>query len=308
MSSFLVPKYIADAMISSCSIAAPDTGETAWVSGGTYALGDRVVRLAVRKTFECVQAHSGVATLPELDATRWLEDELHPPNRYALFDNYINTPSTDTTTLEYVLRPGFITGLVAYGMVGSQVEVIYKDGPGGATLWQLDNTSLIEGAAGWWEYYYDEPRFKTRLSVRGLPLRPDPELTFRITGTGQVACGLLGVGSWRSIDQMVGSGLQRGARADPTTYSKIVTRSDGTSRILRGHKATNMAFSVALGDQDGDAALAAVREVLDVPAAWDASDGLASMRELNTFGLASASFSYDDSKGRTMKIDVKGFI
>lgn len=307
MSSFLVPKYIADSMLTSCSIAAPDAGETEWVSAGTYALGDVRVRASTRKSFECVQAHTGVATAPEVDPTRWLERELYPMNRWALFDNYVSTPSTDSTTLEYVLRPGFINGLVAYGMVGSNVEVIYKDGPGGTVLWQLANTSLVEGAAGWWEYYYGDPQFKTRLVVRNLPLRPDPELTFRITGTGQVACGLLGVGSWRPLAQMLTSGPERGARAEPTTYSKIVTRSDGTSRILRGHRATNLRFSVALGDMDGDAALEAVREVLDIPAAWVVTDE-PTMRGLNTFGLASASISYDNSKGRTMNVEVKGFI
>lgn len=303
---YLVPKVITDAMFTSSTIAAPDVagGETEWVSGGTYALGAERTRTPDRLVYECVLAHTGVATLPANDPTRWLAKR--PMNKFAMLDSYINTKSLGPSPHTVVLRPGFMNGLVMYGAVGSTVNVIYKDAPGGTVLRNY-NLSLIEGAYGWYEYWFSEPRILTKLMLRDFPLRPDPELTITWTGTGQVGCGLLGVGDFVPLASVLPGGTQFGAKAEPITFSYVKFEADGTVKIVKRGSATNLRLSVHLGHLDGDAALEKVQSILDVPVAIVASDK-PGFDGLNGFGLVSASLSYDSAKHRVMYLEQKGFI
>lgn len=103
----LVPKPITAARIAAgTTIAEPAAGETLWVSGGTYALGDKRIRVETHRVYEAVQASTGRTIAPELDGTYW--KDMGPTLRWAPFDQYINTPATATTTLTYVLKPGFV--------------------------------------------------------------------------------------------------------------------------------------------------------------------------------------------------------
>lgn len=303
---FLVPKPLTDAMLTSSTVAAPDVAVdgAAWVSGDPYALGDFCCRPTTRRVYQCALAHTGVTTPPEDDPTRWTD--VRPMNRWAMFDSYISTRTQGPSPLTVVLRPGFINAAVVYGAVGSQATLTYKDGPGGTVLRTLTR-SLYEPSTGWWDYLFGTRRARSKLVMRDLPIRPDPELTLTIEGTGTVGCGLLGFGDLRPLSTVANFGTQLGARAEPITYSYIKTEADGTVKIVRKGSATNLRMSVMLADVDGDAALAAIQSVLDVPVAVIGSDA-DRFDGLNGFGLISASLGYDSKKHRVMNVDLKGFI
>lgn len=303
---FLRPKDITDAMITSATIAAPDVagGETEWVASGSYALGVERTHTPTRQVYECVAAHTGISTTPDQDPTRWKAKR--PMNKYALLDGYVNTKSLGPSPLTYVIRPGFMNSLLIYGAVGAAVHVVYRATAGGTVL--VDRTvSLIEGALGWYEYFFGEPRILNKLVMRDFPIRPDPELTITFTGTGSVGCGMLALGDFVPLASVLPGGTQFGAKAEPITFSYIKFEADGTVKIVRRGSATNLRFTVFLGDLDGDAALQKVQSILDVPVAVVASD-LPGYDGLNTFGLVSASLSYDSKKHRVMYIDAKGTV
>ena len=56
----LVPIDVDDAMLSSTTIAEPAATETAWVSGGTYAIGDKRIRTQTHRVYQSATAHTGV--------------------------------------------------------------------------------------------------------------------------------------------------------------------------------------------------------------------------------------------------------
>jgi hypothetical protein len=81
----LVPKPITAARIAAgTTIAEPAAGETLWVSGGTYALGDKRIRVETHRVYEAVQASTGRTIAPELDGTYW--KDMGPTLRWAPFD------------------------------------------------------------------------------------------------------------------------------------------------------------------------------------------------------------------------------
>lgn len=308
--NIISPITITNAMIGAgTSTAEPSAGETAWSgSSVAYAVGDVRVRATTHRKYKCAVAHTSAASpLPENDPTRWVD--VGPTDRWAPFDLYTSTQALATTSLTYVLQPGYFNALALYGITGSQYTITIKDAPGGATIYSRSGY-LSEYPVGWYEYLFSAPRTVNKLVFSGLPIRPTAQLTITITaasgqpvGLGMLVCGdyvsLVGTGEW--------GGAQYGAKAEPVTYSYIKTNDDGTTQIVRRHAATNMRCTVAMPRAEADAVLQTVQAVLDVPVAWVATEA-PGYSGLNVFGIASASMSYDTFGTANLEINVKGLI
>lgn len=305
----LNPQTITAAMIAAgTSIAEPAAGETAWVSGGTYALGDLRIRDTTHRVYSCVQAHTGRTALPENDTAYWLDKE--PTQRWAPFDIYTSTAAGTTTSITYVLTPGYFSAISLYGLTGASIAVTIKDAPGGATIYS-HSQSLLEPPLGWYSYLFSPRRIISKLVLHDLPIRPTAELTITVTAAaGQpVGIGMINVGDMQPLISGTASwgGIKYGASAEPVTYSYIKTNDDGTMQIVRRHKATNLRVSVMMPREAADAAVAAMQEVLDVPVSWIGTHS-SGYDSLNVFGLGSGSLSYDSYGHAIFNITVKGFI
>lgn len=310
--NILVPITITDAMIGAgTTIAEPAAGETAWVSAGNYVLGDRRIRTTTHRVYECVQAHTGRSALPEDDTAYWLD--AGPTQRYAPFDTYTNTAATATTSITYVLNPGYFNAISLYGLTGTQIVVSVKDAPGGTEIYRYPATgaaSLTEPPTGWYDYMFGKRRPIQKLVLSNLPIRPTAELTITVTAaTGAaVGIGMINVGD---LTPLLGDaewgGVTGGASAEPTSYSYIKTNDDGTTTIKRRGKSTNLRATVVIPRQKADAALATVQQVLDVPVSWIATTSQG-FEGLNVFGIGSCSMSYDSFGIATLQVNVKGLI
>lgn len=304
----LFPTTVTAAMIKAgTTIAEPDTGigESAWVSAGTYTLGQE--KIYDHKTFECVLGHTGRTTTPDLDSAYWLQNERKPSNRWAPFDAYTDTPAVATTTMTYVLEPGFFTGISIYNPVGTTIAVTVKDAPAGTTIHSY-TSDLYDPALGLYELLFMPLRQRTKIVVDDIPMSPTAELTVTITGTGTVELGMLNIGHWRQVVS-VGDwgGVQYGASAEPKTYSYIKFNEDGTSQIKRRGKSTDMRGSVAMPAANADYANQMVQQVLDVPVSI-VSATATGYDYLNVFGLISGSVKADSFGTASFDYTVKGFL
>lgn len=306
--NILIPIPITDAMIGAgTTIAEPAADETAWVSGDTYALGDLRIRAATHRVYECVQAHAGRTALPEDDAAYWLDKS--PTKRYAPFDIYTSTESTSTTSMTYVLTPGYFNAVALYGLTGLSLAVTIKDVSGGAVIYTT-TYDLTEPPLGWYEYLFSPRKAISKVILKDLPIRPAAELTLTITaGSGAaVGIGMINVGDYSSLLGDGGwGGTRYGASAEPVSYSYIKANSDGTTTIVRRVSATSMRATVMLPGDQADQALLKLQSVLDVPVSWIASDARG-YAGLNVFGLGSASVSYDGFSNASLNINVRGLI
>ena len=304
----LVPITLTDAMLSSSTIAEPAAGETAWNAATSYTVGQRCILASTHRVYENLIA--GVnATSPDQALTgatpRWLD--YGPTLRWAAFDGVVNTPSTATTSFTYVLLPGFFNAIAFYGMDGATITVSIKNAPGGSVFYTYSG-SLLEPPVDYYDYYFGVIRGLSKLVLSDILLYANPEVTITVTGVGTVEAGMIALGDLRPLISEGGiGGTQQGASAEPFTYSYINTDAFGRTSIVRRHSATNMRASVVLPKTDADAALATVQSVLDVPAAWIATDA-EGYAGLNVFGLGSGSLGYEGPNHATLNITVKGFI
>lgn len=295
----------------STSIAEPDTstGEVAWISAGTYALGDLRTRSTTHRVYSCVQAHTGRTALPEVDTAYWLDKS--PTNRYAPFDNYTSTAGIATTTLTYVVTPGYFNALALFGLAGNQYSVVVKDVTGGTPIYSTSGY-LENDPIDWYEYLFSPPVTTNKLVFTNIPIRPAAELTLTITnGAGNpVALGMLVCGDYRSLSGYASEstgGPGYGSSSEPVTYSYIKYNDDGTTTIVKRHSGTNLRASVFVPIEHASGVLSTLQEVLDVPVAWIGSEE-ALYNGLSTFGIGSGSLVYETPLNARLDITVKGLI
>lgn len=305
--NILVPITITEAMIASgTTVAEPAAGETLWVSGGTFTLAELCIRSTTHRVYRALQAHSGRTALPEVDTLFW--QDIGPTKRHAPFDKYTTTSATGTTSITYVLRPGFFDAISLYGLTGSAIEITAKDEPGG-TVHMHYSGGLYAPATGIYELMFTPLQPIEKLVFFGIPISPTAELTITVTAaTGDpVGIGMINVGDLRHIiGDAEWGGVEHGVEALPKSYSYIKTYDDGSVEIKRRGKSTDLRGSVSMPAASATYAMATIQSVLDVPVSiiCTTKDGYA---WLNVFGLISGSLK-DGSGLVTFSFDAKGFL
>lgn len=306
----LVPLTLTDAMLSSSTIAEPAAGETAWVAGTSYTVGQEVILASTHRVYTNLIA--GVnATSPHLALTgatpRWLDSR--PTMRWAAFDNQVSTQSAIVTPLTYVLRPGMFNAVAFYGLDGGTLTISIKDAPGGTVIY-TQTLDLAEPPLDYYDYYFGRIKPLTKALIKDLTPYANPEVTITLSaGVGvTVQAGMIAIGDLRTLINAEGTGgTQYGAKAKPITYSLINTDIFGTTSIVRRTKATDMDITVEVPKEDSDTVLSTIQEVLDVPAAWIGSD-VTNYTGLNVFGLASGEVTYAGPNHSIITINVRGLI
>jgi hypothetical protein len=304
----LIPTAITAAMIAAgTTVAEPAASETAWVSAGTYVVGDLRIRTTTHRVYKCVAGHTGRTALPEADTAYWLD--FAPTQRWAPFDIYTTTAATGTTSMTYVLSPGFMNASSLYGLVGSDYTFTVKDAPGGATLFSRSG-DLFAQAIGLYELLFVPLLQIDKLVFSDIPISPTAELTVTVTAAASdpVEIAMINVGDLRAvIGAAEWGGTEYGASADPKSYSYIKVYDDGTMDIVRRGKATDMIGTVVMPKESAQYAVETIQQALDIPVSCIAAtvDGYA---YLNVFGLISGSVVASSPGHAKLNYSVKGFI
>lgn len=302
--SILIPLDITAAMMTSSSIAEPDTGETAWVSAGSYAAGGIRISTTTHRKYLALQTHSGRTALPESDPAYW--KDVGATNKYAMFDARRTTQSTATTSLTFNLKPGFFNAIAFYDLSGATLSVVVKDSPTGAVIFS-ETRSLVGPFFDEYDYCYGAYRELTSHYFTDITPYPDAEITVTVTaGTGnKVGIGKMVVGDLRPLILGDFGGATYGASATPVTSSYIDVDEFGDLSITKRASGTDQRINIVLPSGDADYALACIREVLDVPVAFLAGKN-GRFSGLNGYGLISGPVSYAGGTYSTIDLYLKG--
>ena len=280
--NILLPKTITASMFQAgTTIPAVDTaaGEVAWVSGTNYVVKDR--RVDGDYTYECVQPITSAPqnTYAPSDARSagfWLKDEGAPTNRMAPFDKYLFTKARKPTSLTYVMKLDFVTGLAIYGMEGDHLDITAK--LGGVDLVPPISVDLWEQAFGEFEYLFGELKRGTYFTLKDLPLRPGVEFTITVsrnTPGVEAAVGFISFGVWKRLlapMQNTIGGTQYGVEATTKDYSYTKDNEDGTYVDVPGRKATNISLTCVIDATQAPAAKSLLDQILGKAVAVEVSE------------------------------------
>ncbi len=260
------PRQVTDATLGSSTVPEPGPLDpAAWVSAGTYAVGDRRHRITTHRIYECIQAHTGRTALPEADTAFWRETEA--TQRWKMFDQLRTMPTVHTSPMVVELEPGVRSNAwFAIGVVAEQLTVEMIDGA--STVYTKTLTMTRRNTRSWSDYFFGtfDP---VRIALDDeMPLIAGATIRFTFTSsTGTVSVGRLAVG--RSV--RIGS-TEVGADLDADNYSQI-TRSDidGTvTNLVQRRNLPRNAMTVFFDPADVDLLISLRDSLVATPALWAA--------------------------------------
>lgn len=271
------PTTITDALFVSSTVAEPAAGETAWVSGTTYAVGDLRIRTTTHRVYKRKVAGAGT-TAPESDPTNW--EDFAPTNRWAMFDQETNTQSSVTSPLTVTIAPGLCNSLALIELVGTQAQVTVTDGAGGPTVYGPVTVSLEQSSvADWYTYFFEPFSQRGTLILTDLPPYASARVTISVTGTGTVKCGGFIVGSIYSL-----GGTQYGVTAGIRDYSKKETDSAGAVQLTVGKFSKRMRAKLQIAAGAVGPIQTLLTELRATPVVW-IGDDTGTIEPLTVFGF-----------------------
>lgn len=196
---------------------------TAWVAGTTYALNAYAIYSNV--LYQSLQA-SNVGHQPDTSPTWW--QVVSADNKHSMFDSYINTQTTATTSLTVKVAPGNRVNTLGFlNMTGAtSLVVTATDGPSGPNIYSktisLDSTIIVD----WYGYFFEPFRLSSEVILQDFPPYTNPYIQMVLS----TASGTVGIGNWIFGTGYVIGNTQSGASAsvrdfstkDADTYGNVV--------------------------------------------------------------------------------------
>lgn len=259
----ILPNTIAEADLIAASVAEPSAGETAWVPGAGYSIGDLRIRTETHRVYRAITAHSGLTTPPESDTDNWLD--LEPTNRWRPFDTQTSTRAVASASLSYTLASGNATAVGLSGIEGATEAAVTL------TVDSVEvysrTVSLLRPVYTWPDWLYSPPELRTAALIDGIPPYLDGELTVTLTGPGEVGLGALVAGRVATI-----GGTRYDLRLGISDWSRIDTDPDfGTVTLVRRGWAKAHQFPVWLRTTEIDAVYAMLADLRATPTVWAGS-------------------------------------
>ena len=241
------PIGITDAILTSSTIAEPDTGETTW-SAGTYTLGTRRIKTDTHRVYEVV-ADPSTADDPDApneginaDPATWVD--VSATNKWAMFDLVNSTQSLEDTQLIVEVDTGIVTNSVAgINITGaSDINVTMTD-PVDGIVYDTDIDMVDNSDVADWYYYFFSPIVnRTEFALVDLPAYADATIKVTIDGdSGEIGVGNLIFGNFLELGVAnYGSSLQL------LDFSKKETDSFGNTVVIPGRTSKLVDFDVTI--------------------------------------------------------------
>lgn len=280
----------------------------AWVSGTTYAIGDRVIRTTTttHKIYERVVAGAGT-TAPESDPVNWIE--VSPTNRWKLFDE---SPSTITLsaseTMSYILKPGRSNSFSALEVDATEIAVnVYISGE--RVYSGYTNMLNNENVGNWYEYFYEPFYYQTSLAVTDLlnaallelPASTDMIITVTLRKSGGTpSIGALVTGIVYELGK-----TQNGMNLSIIDYSRKDTNDYGNTVLVRRKFSKRLSATFFLYSSKVDVVSNLLTQYRATPVVWIGADN--NYNSLVIYGFyRDWNIGIPNNIGSTCNIEIEG--
>lgn len=261
------PVSITPEMLISTNVPETDYGE--WSSGTSYAVGDRVILAATHKVYQsAIAGNAGNHPTAITDQPKWLE--VGATNRWKPFDKSVSSQVARPSAISYQLRPGqAVTSLGVLNIKGgTTLRVRMIDPTFGSVYDKTYNLASLPQSVGWWEFFFGERRTPTQVLITDLPSYPTADVYIDMTGTTELAVGVILLGQMRQFTM----GVLQGARVGIQDYSRKERNDFGDVVIVERAFARRASFSMLLQSAEVDSFNDFLAEVRATPCLWIGSN------------------------------------
>lgn len=261
---------ITPAMLVGSTVAEPSGADPAvWAAPTAYSVGDLAYRASTHRIYKRLVAGT-TATAPESDLTgaaaNWAD--YGPTNRWAMFDQEVNTQSTVASPLTVVLDPGLVNSLALIELVGTQAEISITDGAAGPTVYSQTISLEQSSVADWYAYFFEPFSQRATVVLTDLPPYSAARVTVTITGAGTVKCGGLIFGTVYSL-----GGTLYGVTAGIRDYSKKTTdETTGVVSLVVGKFAKRLRARLQIAAGAVNVTQQLLTDLRATPAVWIGDD------------------------------------
>ena len=233
-------------------------------AGTTYALAAKVIY--GNFTYESLVS-SNVGNQPDISPTKWLE--IGPSNKWAMFDNKVDTQTTRATPLTVTITPSVVTNSLALlNIDGTSVTIDITDGPNGPSIYSkeinLDATAILD----WYMYFFEAYDFRRDVVLTDIPPYSTAVVTVNIIKTGSTsAVGNVVLGNIAEL-----GGTQYGVGVGIRDYSIKETDTFGNTTFLVRAFSKRMQAQVFLNNSSLNYVVRTLTSLRAVPAVWIGSE------------------------------------
>ena len=267
--SVVQPIGITDAMLISTDV--PENDYSAWSSGTTYTVSERVIVASTHKVYESVQG-SNINNDPLTSPTWWIE--VSPTNRWKVFDlsNGSKTVTSGTTPpkISYSIKPGqAVTALAVLGVENStSLQITMTDPVYGQVYNKTVSFSPVQPASTWWSWFFGQRATPTQEIALDLPTYPNATVSIVLSGGAALAVGAILMGQ----QMRFGLGISQGARVGIQDYSRKETNEFGDTVLVQRSFARRASFDMIIEKAEVDPFQNFLAAVRAVPCLWIGSN------------------------------------
>ena len=291
------PYTVIDSALISSNIA--ETDYAAWSVGTTYALAQRVIVIGANshKVYESLQA-GNIGHTPSTSSTWWLD--CGATNRWDMFDQSVQSQSSNATTINVTLRPTQrIDSVALLNIAAYTVQIKMTDEVDGLVY---DKTTVLASYSGiddWFSYFYEPVVRRSDFIVNDLPPYTNATIQVILTEAGGTAlCGGLLVGQQSFIGN-----TQYGSSVGIQDYSLKTQDAFGNYSILRRAFRKTGTFQIQLASNYTDQLVSLLTSLRSTPIIYSGSSDFTSMMIYGFYKDLSVSVAYPGISACTLTIE-----
>ena len=176
---------------------------------------------------------------------------------------------------------------------GASLRVRVIDPTAGTVYDKTISLARVPIASGWWMWFFGERRAPTQALLQDLPSYPGADILIEISGTAELAVGVILLGQLRQFSM----GVKMGARVGIQDYSRKERNDFGDVLVVERAFAKRAGFSMLLAADEVDALHQFLSEVRATPCLWIGSkryEATTVYGFYKSFDIVIAYFNYSD--------------
>ncbi|MDO9106149.1 MAG: hypothetical protein Q7U57_14440 [Methylovulum sp.] len=279
----------------------PENDHATWSSATTYAAGDRVILVSTHRIYESLQA-GNLNKNPVTETLWWIE--VGPTNRWALFDTSVSTQTVQADYIKYTLEPGRAINSLAVLNITEGTEIVITmtspatGSPGIVYERTVDLTSLPL-TSDWWAFFYGQRVAPSQSILLDLPSYTDCVITIEISGSANLAVGVLLIGQ----QQNFGIGISHGVRVGIQDYSRKETNEFGDTILVQRAFAKRANFDLMIKKAEVDSLQNTLSSIRAQPVLWVGSNAYESTTLFGFYKNFDILISYPEHSDCSLEIE-----
>jgi len=243
----------------------PETDYPAWSVSATYAIGDRVLldhHIYEALAIVAAGVKPGAEVVDKDHPAKWQDRGMD--NRWRMFDDKVESLTTNPGTIEVRIRPGaVINSMALFNLQGKSVTITMID-PVDGEVYRKTLSLVDAGVTNWYDWFFEPIGKRTDVVVLDMPPYGSADIVLIIDAGAEVAAiGHTVIGAVKRI----GTALY-GTSVGINDYSRKSTDEFGNTIVIQRSFSNRAEFDVILDTSEVTRVRRLLAELRATPVVW----------------------------------------